>query len=62
MLAWGYKRAILCCALLFLLGTVIQLIWGGIPPQFLSYPWSIVAALVYVYALILIQSDRKSVV
>ena len=56
MLAWGYKRAFLCCALLFLLGTVIQLIWGGIPPHFLSYPWSIVAALVYVYALILIQS------
>jgi len=56
MLPWGYKRAFLCCALLFLLGTVIQLIWGGIPPHFLHYPWSLIAALVYVYALVLIYS------
>lgn len=54
MLSWGYKRAFLCCALLFLLGTVFQFVWGGIPPRLLRYPWSVVAALVYTYALVLV--------
>ena len=60
MLPWGYKRAFICCALLFLLGTVFQLLWGGIPPRLLQYPWSAVAALVYTYGLVLIftLSDR----
>lgn len=56
MLPWGYKRAFLCCALLFLLGTVIQLIWGAIPSHMLHYPWSVIAALVYTYALVLVYS------
>ena len=60
MLPWGYTRAFICCALLFLLGTVFQLLWGGIPPRLLQYPWSAVAALVYTYGLVLIftLSDR----
>ena len=56
MLPWGYKRAFLCCALLFLLGQVLQFLIGAIPPHLLHYPWSVIAALVYVYALVLIYS------
>ena len=60
MLPWGYKRAFLCCALLFLLGVVLQFLLGAVPPHLLHYPWSAVAALVYVYALVLVYilSDR----
>ena len=60
MLPWGYKRAFVCCALLFLLGTVFQFLFGGIPPRLLHYPWSVIAALVFSYGLILIYtlSDR----
>ena len=54
MLPWGYKRAFICCALLFLLGTVFQFTFGAIPPRLLSYPWSAVAALVYTYGLVLV--------
>ena len=56
MLPWGYKRAFIVCALLFLLGTVFQFLWGGIPPRLLQYPWSVIAALVYTYALIVLYS------
>ena len=56
MLPWGYKRAFIVCALLFLLGTVFQFLWGGIPPRLLHYPWSAIAALVYTYALIVLYS------
>ena len=53
-LPWGYKRAFLCCALLFLLGTVLQCLTGGIPPHLLQYPLSAVLALVYTYALVVV--------
>ena len=56
MIRWGYRRAFLCCVLLFLLGTLIQLVSGPVPKQLLHYPWSLILALVYVYALILIDS------
>ena len=56
MLPWGYKRAFVCCALLFLLGTVFQWMWGAVPPHFLHYPWSVIAALVYTYALVVLYS------
>ena len=60
MRPWGYRRAFGCCALLFLLGTVIQFLAGPVPPHFLRYPWSVIAALVYVYALVMlcVFSDR----
>ena len=60
MLSWGYRRALICCALLFLLGTAVQWMVGGIPAHLLHYPWSVVAALVYTYLLVLIVllSDR----
>ena len=54
-LPWGYKRAFLCCALLFLLGTVLQWLTGPIPPHFLHYPLSAVLALLYTYALVVLQ-------
>ena len=56
MLPWGYKRAFVCCALLFLLGTVFQFLFGGIPPRLLHYPWSVIAALVFTYGLVLIYT------
>ena len=56
MIRWGYGRAFRCCVLLFLLGTLIQLVFGPISKHLLHYPWSVVSALVYVYALVLIDS------
>ena len=56
MIPWGYRRAFRCCGLLFVLGTLIQLIFGPVPPRLLHYPWSIIVALVYVYGLVVIDS------
>lgn len=55
MIPWGYRRAFRCCFLLFLLGTLVQLIFGPVPQHLLHYPWSVVAALVYVYALVVVD-------
>ena len=54
-LPWGYKRAFFCCALLFMLGTVLQWLTGPVPPHFLHYPLSAVLALLYSYALVVLQ-------
>lgn len=56
MIPWGYRRAFRCCGLLFVLGTLIQLVFGPVPPRLLHYPWSIIVALVYVYGLVVIDS------
>ena len=54
MIPWRYWRAFRCRILLFLLGTLIQLLFGPVPGHLLHYPWSVAAALVYVYILVVI--------
>lgn len=50
---WGYKRAFLRCALLFIAGAVLQLASGNIDSSFLNAPWGAVIAINYIYILIL---------
>ena len=55
-LKWGYKRAFLRCALLFLVGTTLQLAVGDFDNSFLRYPWGLILAINYCYILILLNS------
>lgn len=55
-LKWGYKRAFLRCALLFLVGTTLQMAVGDFDNSFLQYPWGLILAINYCYILILINS------
>ena len=59
-LQWGYKRAFARCALLFVAGTALQIIFGDIDNSFLRYPWGLIIAINYLYLLVLIhfQTDR----
>ena len=50
-LKWGYKRAFLRCALLFLAGTTLQLAVGDFDNSFLRYPWGLILAINYCYIL-----------
>ena len=59
-LQWGYKRAFLRCALLFLVGTTLQMTVGDIDNSFLRYPWGAILAVNYLYLLVVLhaQSDK----
>ena len=59
-LQWGYKRAFVRCALLFVAGTALQIVFGDLNNEFLRYPWGLIIALNYLYLLVLIhfQKDR----
>ena len=50
----GYKRAFLQCLLLFCIGVMLQIFFGGVPATMLRYPWSAVTALVYPYLLVVV--------
>ena len=58
--SWGYKKAFMRCACIFLAGTALQLCIGDLNNAFLHYPWSVIAALFYAYLLYLIYylSDK----
>ena len=58
-LQWGYKRAFLRCALLFLAGTTLQMAFGDINNDFLRYPWGLIIAINYVYLLVLIHFQQE---
>ena len=58
-LQWGYKRAFLRCALLFLAGTTLQMGLGDIDNSFLRYPWGLIIAINYVYLLVLIHFQQE---
>lgn len=49
---WGYKRAFLRCALLFVVGTTLQLAIGDIDSSWLRYPWGLILAVNYLYLLV----------
>ena len=51
-LKWGYKRAFLRCALLFVVGTTLQLAIGDIDTSWLRYPWGLILAVNYLYLLV----------
>ena len=51
-LKWGYKRAFLRCALLFVVGTTLQLAIGDIDSSWLRYPWGLILAVNYLYLLV----------
>lgn len=53
-LKWGYKRAFLRCALLFVVGAVLQVVFGDFDNKFLRYPWGLIFAINYLYLLLLI--------
>ncbi|MBR5864183.1 MAG: cytochrome c biogenesis protein ResB [Alistipes sp.] len=61
-LKWGYKRAFLRCALLFVVGAALQLALGDFENKFLRYPWGLIFAINYLYLLLLIyvQSAKWS--
>ena len=54
-----YKLMIGRCALLFLAGTALQLCIGSVDASFLSYPWGLVAAVSYLYLLIILYACQK---
>ena len=56
MLSQRYKQLIGRCALLFLAGTALQLCIGSVDASFLSYPWGLVAAVNYLYILIILYA------
>lgn len=47
------------CALLFLAGTALHLLFGEIRTSFLAYPWGLVLALNYLYLLILLRINAQ---
>lgn len=53
-LQWGYKRAFLRCALLFMVGVVLQIVLGDFDNKFLRYPWGLILSVNYLYVLLLI--------
>ena len=59
-LKWGYRRAFLRSALIFVVGVVLQLVVGDLDNSFLSYPWGLILAVNYLYLLIVasVQSDK----
>ena len=57
-LQWGYKRAFLRCALLFVAGTALQLAFGDLQNEFLRYPWGLIIAVNYLYLLVLIHFQK----
>ena len=61
-LKWGYKRAFVRCALLFVVGAALQLAFGDFDNKFLRYPWGLIFAINYLYLLLLIyvQSAKWS--
>ena len=44
------------CALLFLVGTALQFMWGNVDASFLIYPWNLCVAVNYLYLHILMYS------
>ena len=48
-----------CCVLLFLAGTALQLCIGNVDTSFLAYPWGLVAAVNYLYFLIILYACQK---
>ena len=54
-LQWGYKRAFLRCALLFIAGTTLQMAFGDLDNGFLRYPWGLIIAINYLYLLVIIH-------
>ena len=53
-LKWGYKRAFLRCALLFVVGAALQLALGDFDNKFLRYPWGLIFAINYLYLLLFV--------
>ena len=59
MVSHPYKRMMQRCALLFVAGTALHLLFGAINSSFLSYPWGLVLALNYLYLLILLRTNSQ---
>ena len=59
MFSRRYKQMIGRCVLLFLAGTALQLCIGSVDASFLSYPWGLVAAVNYLYLLIILYACQK---
>lgn len=53
-LQWGFKRAFLRCALLFVVGAALQVALGDFDNKFLRYPWGLIFAINYWYLLLLV--------
>ena len=49
MLSQRYRQLIGRCALLLVAGMALQFLWGNVNPSFLTYPWSLVLVVNYLY-------------
>ena len=61
MLSRRYKQLVGRYALLVVAGMALQLFLGDVDASFLSYPWSLVVAINYLYILILLYTKSDSV-
>lgn len=57
----GYKRAFLQSLLLLVAGVVLQILFGEVPSHLLAAPWGVVAAVCYLYLLIVAYSFSNKV-
>ena len=60
MLSQRYKQLIGRCALLLVVGMALQFLWGNVNPSFLTYPWTLVLVVNYLYLLILLYAKQDT--
>ena len=61
MLSRRYKQLIGRYALLLIAGMALQFFLGNVDASFLSYPWSLVVAVNFLYILILVYAKSDAV-
>ena len=60
MLSQRYRQLIGRCALLLVAGMALQFLWGNVNPSFLTYPWTLVLVVNYLYLLILLYAKQDT--
>ncbi|MBR4857224.1 MAG: cytochrome c biogenesis protein ResB [Bacteroidaceae bacterium] len=60
MLSQRYRQLIGRCALLLVAGMALQFLWGNVNPSFLTYPWSLVLVVNYLYFLVLLYAKQDA--
>ena len=54
-----YKQTIIRCICLLLAGAALQFLAGPADATLLAYPWGVIAAVNYLYLLIILSSNRE---
>ena len=60
MLSQRYRQLIGRCALLLVVGMALQFLWGNVTPSFLTYPWTLVLVVNYLYLLVLLYAKQDT--